>query len=145
MFVKNLAQFVLYRKFLRLKRQFSIGSYRINLYFPEHKLATECDEHNHKDRDMNYEIRKQKFIEDQLNCKCLRYYPNVKDFTIKSVLTNIFQYIYQKHSSWYLDTVLWPSSQTAKYHDEEEQIFHDLRGLWKTYDRFYGCKLGACL
>ena len=37
---------------------------------------------------------------------------------IESVLNKIFQYIYQKRSSWYLDIVLWPSSQTAKYHDK---------------------------
>ena len=41
---------------IAMKWQFSIGSYRINLYFPEHKLAIECDEHDHKDRDINYEI-----------------------------------------------------------------------------------------
>ena len=49
---------------ISVKRQFSIGSYRIDLYFREHKLATECDEHDHKERDINYEIRRQKFIED---------------------------------------------------------------------------------
>ena len=48
---------------ISMKRQFSIGSYRIDLYFPEHKLATECDEPDHKDRDINYERRQQKFIE----------------------------------------------------------------------------------
>ena len=47
-----------------IKRQFSIGSYRIYLYFPEHKLATQCDEHDHKDRAINYEVERQKFIED---------------------------------------------------------------------------------
>ena len=41
---------------IAMKWQFSIGSYRINLYFPEHKLTIECDEHDHKDRDINYEI-----------------------------------------------------------------------------------------
>ena len=34
---------------ISMKRQFSIGSYRVNLYFPEHNLAIECDEHDHKD------------------------------------------------------------------------------------------------
>ena len=84
---------------ISMKREFSIGSYRIDLYFPEHKLAIECDEHGHKDRDINFEIRQQKFIEDQLNCKFIRYNPNAKDFTIEGVLNKIFQYIYQKHSS----------------------------------------------
>ena len=58
---------------ISIKQQFSIGSYRIDLYFPQHKLAIECDEHDHKGRDINYEIRRQKFIEDQLNCKFIRY------------------------------------------------------------------------
>ena len=81
-----------------MKRQFSFGSYRIDLYFPEHKLAIECDEHDHKDRDINYERRQQEFIEDQLNCKFIRYNPDAKDFMIKSVLNKIFQYIYQRCS-----------------------------------------------
>ena len=84
---------------ISVKRQFSIGSYRIDLYFPEHKVATECNEHDHKDRDINLEIRRQKFIEDQLNCKPIRYNHDVKDFLIESVLNKIFQYIYQKRSS----------------------------------------------
>ena len=84
---------------ISMKRQFSIESYRIDLYFPEHKLAIECEEHDHKDRDIDYEIRQQTFIEDQLNCKFIRYNPDAKDFTTESVLNKIFQYIYQKHSS----------------------------------------------
>ena len=39
------------------------------------------------------------FIEDQLNCKFIRYNPDAKDFTIESVLNKIFQYISKKHSS----------------------------------------------
>ena len=42
---------------ISMKQQFSIGSYRIDLYFPEHKLAIECDEHDGKDRDIDYEIK----------------------------------------------------------------------------------------
>ena len=60
----------------------------------------ECDEHDHKDRDINYEIRRQKFIEDQLNCKFTRHKPDAKDFVIESVLNKIFQYIYQKSSTF---------------------------------------------
>ena len=82
-----------------MKRQFSIGSYRIDLYFPEHKLAIECDEHDHKDRQIDYEIWRQKFIEDQLNCRFIRYNPDVIDFTTESALNKILEYIYQKRSS----------------------------------------------
>ena len=41
-----------------MKRRFRIGSYRIDLYFPQHKLAIECDEYDHKGRDINYEIKR---------------------------------------------------------------------------------------
>ena len=84
---------------ISMKRQFSIGPYRIDLYFPEHKLAIKCDEYDHKDRDIKYEIRRQDFIEDQLNCSFIRYNPDAKDFTIERVLNRIFQYIYQKRFS----------------------------------------------
>ena len=84
---------------ISMKQQFSIGSYRIELYLIEHKLAIECDEHDHKDRDINYEVKQQKFIEDQINCKFICYNPDAKYFTIKSVLNKIFKYIYQKSSS----------------------------------------------
>ena len=36
--------------------QFSIGKYRIHLYFPKYKLAIECDELDHRERDIGYEI-----------------------------------------------------------------------------------------
>ena len=82
-----------------MKPQFSIGSYRINLYFTEHKLAIECDENDHKDKDIDYEIRRQVFIEDQLNCKCIRYNPDAKDFMIEKAFNKIFQYICLGRSS----------------------------------------------
>ena len=68
---------------ISMKRKSSIGSYRIDLHFPEHILAIECDENDHKDRDINYEIMRQKFIEDQLNCVFIRYSPDANDFTIE--------------------------------------------------------------
>ena len=48
--------------------------------------------------DINYEVRRQKFIEDQLNYKFIRYNHDAKDFMIESVLNKIFQCVYQKSS-----------------------------------------------
>ena len=48
----------------KVKRQFKIGNYRINLYLLNYKIAIECDEFDHIDRDINYEITRQKFIEE---------------------------------------------------------------------------------
>ena len=36
--------------------QHTIGKHRIDLYFPDHKLAIECDEFGHKDRNLKKEI-----------------------------------------------------------------------------------------
>ena len=100
-----------------MKRQFSIGSYRINLYFPEHKLAIKCDEHDHKDRDIIYEIRRQKFFEDQLNCKFFHYNPDANDFMSESVLSKVFQYIYQKRSSQHFRHNFVSDDQIQKFFD----------------------------
>ena len=71
-------------------RQFHIGKYRIDLYFPEHKLAIECDEFGHNNRDVSYEVNRQKFIEEQLQCQFVRYNPDAQDFDVVQVLNKIF-------------------------------------------------------
>ena len=38
-------------------------SFKINLYFPKHKLAIEVDEKGHKDKNIDYKIQRQKTIE----------------------------------------------------------------------------------
>ena len=91
---------------ISMKRQFSIGSYRINLYFPEHKLPTKCNEHDHKNRDIDYEISRQALMEDQLNCKFIRYNSDAKDLTIEKLLKKIFQYIYLGRSSLVLHIII---------------------------------------
>ena len=70
--------------------QFSVGKYRIDLYFPRYKLAVECDEFGHKDRDIEYEVICQKYIEKLLNCTFVRFNPDVKDFYILDIVNKIF-------------------------------------------------------
>lgn len=70
-----------------------IGSHRIDLYFSEHKLAIECSEYNHEDRDTSY---RQKFIDDQLYCKFIHSNPDAKEFMIERILRRIFQFIHPK-------------------------------------------------
>ena len=41
-------------------------SCRIDLHFPEYKLAIEVDEKVHKDRNLTYEIERPKTIEKEL-------------------------------------------------------------------------------
>ena len=60
--------------------QFGVEKYRIDLYFPKHKFATECDELDHRDRNIGYEVGRQKHIEKLLNCTFVRFNLDVKDF-----------------------------------------------------------------
>ena len=65
--------------------QFSVGKYRIDLYFPKYELAIECDEFVHHDRDLG-----QKHIEKLLNCTFVRSNPDAKDICILGVVSKIF-------------------------------------------------------
>ena len=48
-------------------------SYQIDLYLPEHKLATEV---KHTDRNINYQVETQEAIEEKLKCKFIRINPD---------------------------------------------------------------------
>jgi very-short-patch-repair endonuclease len=70
--------------------QFVVGKHRIDLYFPVYKIAIECDEHDHKDRDVNKEIERQSFITEQLTCEWVRFDPHGDHFSIAKVVNAIF-------------------------------------------------------
>ena len=70
--------------------QFGAGKYRIDLYFPKYKFAIECDEFDYCDRDIEYEVERQKHIEKLLNCIFVRFNPDAKDFFILEVVNKMF-------------------------------------------------------
>ena len=72
-------------------RQYSVGTYRIDLYFPDYRLAIECDEFGHSYRDQEYEQTRQHYIEDKLGCKFIRYNPDSKNYNIFNVLNRIYK------------------------------------------------------
>lgn len=72
-----------------MKCQFTVDKYRIDLYFPKYKIAVECDEFDHRDRDISYEIKRQKSIENLLGCQFIRFNPDAEDFCIFKVINQI--------------------------------------------------------
>jgi very-short-patch-repair endonuclease len=77
-----------FKDVLNIKRQYTMGKYRVDLYFIDYKLVIECDEYNHKDRD----IHKEKIREDyiiSLGNKIIRYNPNESNFDLSNVLREI--------------------------------------------------------
>ena len=53
-----------------MQTQFSVLGYRINLYFHDYKLAIKMDKNGHNDRNIDYEVKGQKPIQqDELGCE----------------------------------------------------------------------------
>ena len=57
------------------------------------KLGIEIDEQGHNDRDIDYEIERQKAIEKELGCKFIRIDPSKEDFDVNIELGRIQNYI----------------------------------------------------
>ena len=48
-----------------MQTQYNVSSYRIELYFHDYKLAIEIDENGLSDRNIDYEIKRQKAMEQE--------------------------------------------------------------------------------
>lgn len=77
-----------YGKSVETVRQYYVGSYRVDLYFPKYKIIVECDEFDHKDRDKKYESERETYLILQGN-KIIRYNPNDPNFDLSDVLQKI--------------------------------------------------------
>ena len=84
-----------YNDIFNVKRQFSIGKYRVDLYFIEYKIVIECDEYGHRDRDILEEKEREKYIES-LGNKIVRYNPNEKNFDLSNILKKINIILFSK-------------------------------------------------
>lgn len=82
-----------------MQRQYPVsrGKYIIDLYFPEYRLAIECDEYGHIDRPIGYDEDRQQYIENELGCHFIRYNPDSEDFSIFKVINKIIKYIYNNN------------------------------------------------
>ncbi|SRR5258707_1045318 len=80
-------------KHLKSVEQYKIGHYRIDLYFPEKRVAVECDESGHRYYPPEEERSRQGYIEQKLKCTFIRYNPNSTDFHIGDVINKIMEVI----------------------------------------------------
>ena len=112
---------------LKSYKQFTVGSYRIDLYFPDQSLAIECDEFNHTDRDLKYEKERQRFIENELKCKFIRFNPDSKDFSVHHKVVRII--MQQK-----IDQM---DEQHKQKIDQMDEQLHKLKIENKFLDGFY--------
>ncbi len=80
----------------KIELQKTCGNYRIDLYFPDYKLALEVDEMNHRERDQFEEEQRQKYIETALGCQFIRCDPDDKNFDVLDVIGDIYRFISKK-------------------------------------------------
>ena len=78
-----------------MQTQYSVLSYRIDLYFHNYKLAIEVDELGHNDRNIKDEIERQRTLERYLNCEFIRINPDAADFNIYREINKIHRHIKQ--------------------------------------------------
>ena len=79
-----------------MQTQYSVLGYRIDLCFHNYKLTIEIDENGHSNRNIDYEIKIQKAIEQKLGCEFFRIDPDKEDFDIfKANINEIFRQIKQ--------------------------------------------------
>ena len=72
---------------------YNVIGYRIDLYFHDYKLAIEIDELGHNDRNLDYEIQRQKALERELKCVFIRIKPDEKDLNIFKEISKIHRHI----------------------------------------------------
>ena len=76
-----------------MQTQYTILNYRIDLYFHKYKLAIEIDDLGHNDRNIDYEIQRQKAFERELDCVFIRINPDAMDFNIIKEINKIHSQI----------------------------------------------------
>ena len=72
-----------------MQTQYSVLSYRIDLYFHKYKPAVEVDELGHADRNVNDEIERQRALEIELNCVFIRIDPDAPNFNMLREINKI--------------------------------------------------------
>ncbi len=76
-----------------MEQEYRVGSFRIDLYLTRSKIAIECDEHGHKDKDAQEEYQWQKFITEHLGCRWIRFNPHDSTFSMAKVANIVFRAI----------------------------------------------------
>ena len=74
-----------------MQTQYSVLSYRINLYFHKYKVAIEVDELGHADRNVNNDIERQRALERELKCVFIRINPDAPNFSMLREINKIYR------------------------------------------------------
>ena len=76
-----------------MQTRYCFLGYKIDLYFRDYKLAIEVDENDHINRKTDCEIKRQKALEKELDCKFIIINPDKEGFSIFKAQNEIFRHI----------------------------------------------------
>ena len=76
-----------------IQTQYNVFSQSIDLYFHDYKLAIEIDENRHNDRNINYEIKIEKAIEQELGSKFIEIDHDKEDIDTFRAINETFRHI----------------------------------------------------
>ena len=88
-----------------MQTQYTVLGYRIELYFHKYKLTIEVDELGHNDRNIDYEIQRQKALERKLNSVFFRINPDAVDFNIFREINKIHRHIKKSTTKSLIDKI----------------------------------------
>lgn len=74
----------------KAERQFYCKPYRIDLYFPDHRVAVECDEKcGHGECRVSDDHERQAKLESQLSCQFVRFRPQQPEFSLAALIHQV--------------------------------------------------------
>ena len=78
-----------------MQTQYNALGYKVYLYFHDYKLAIELDENWNRDRNIDYKMKRQKSIKQELGRKVFVIDPNKGDFNILRAINEIIRHVKQ--------------------------------------------------
>lgn len=76
--------------------QYEVQGYKIDLYFPELKIAVEIDEHNHGSYDGGSEALREFTIKQALDCNIIKFNPNVLGANVGELINLVLVHYLRK-------------------------------------------------
>lgn len=91
--IVNILQNFCVKTGIKCKYQYNVGKYYIDVFLPDLKLAIEIDENDHKYYNQEKENERQRYIEEQLECKFIKCNPQSLDFNTENLIASIVKEI----------------------------------------------------
>ena len=84
---------------------YNVLGYRIDLYSHDYTLAIEIDGTAQSDRNIEFKIKRQKAIEEELGCKFIKIDSEKEDFDIFRAINEIFRHIKQSNEKTLINKI----------------------------------------